>query len=48
LPLPFGVEVTPIQGTLLIADHVHPAVVVTATLADSPPAGAEFDVGDTV
>jgi len=46
LPLPPAVTV--IQVALLVAVHVHPAVVVTVALAVSPPAGAEFEVGETV
>jgi hypothetical protein len=48
LPLPLAPAVTVIHVTLLAAVQVHPAVVVTPTLAVSPPAGAGFEVADSV
>jgi hypothetical protein len=37
-----------IQVTLLVAVQLQPPPAVTVVLPVPPPAGAEFDVGDTV
>lgn len=44
-PLPEAPLVMPIQGTLLVADHVHPDAVVTPIELPAPPA-APIDCGD--
>jgi len=46
LPVPLAPAVTVIQDTLLVAVHAQPAVAVTVTVADPPPAAALADVGD--
>ena len=46
LPLPFAPEVTEIHEALLVAVHVQPAAVVTATGDPAPPsAPIDCDVG---
>jgi hypothetical protein len=43
-PLPEAPAVITIHGTLLVADHAQPLVVVTATVVPVPPA-APIDCG---
>src|SRR5205807_5419293 len=47
LPDPRAPETTTIQGTLLLAAHVHPASAVTSIVTCSPAALAETSVRDT-
>jgi hypothetical protein len=48
LPLPVGLEVTPIHETLLMAVQLQPAGAVTVTLRAPPAAAMESEVGETV
>jgi hypothetical protein len=45
-PVTVAALVTVIQGTCGVAVHVHPAVVVTLTVAGPPPAGAVMVVDE--
>src|SRR4051794_29274029 len=48
LPLPLAPEVTVSQVALLAAVHAHPPDEVTVTVLDTPAAGADWAVAESV